>query len=1432
VTLSGWHHVAVVYENSTPTLYVDGAAVRTGQASPRIVHPSADVASANAPWGNYGAFLGSVTDLRIWNLARQPEDIVLNFGAVLTGTEPGMAGLWRFDEGTGTTVHDSSSPAHNGTLAGGYSWTPGTGLAERYVVVAENNDPSLPGLPVGLHVIQIGNQLTRGYLALIQPDNVLDERVTIRHSADFAGDPTRFIFQWYYQLDHTNFDPTLMPTTTNGVVIDPGQWIPYPTTPPDGTGANDITLGSGQLSGLITLSDTWFIMRYGYVSSPSGQTNWSDWAGDPSATIAPRAMFVPGWVKRVLKGINLFAQRSSDFLDNSVNTLASALGQSGPRYEGDVALNPDKLDQFGLIEIYTTILNRARNLSINGTPPVDFAPANSALLLAAGNIADLYVLHANEAFAEAEDPTIGLTTDSPQVGSMASSIFAFENQVDSLLEQELVLLRGRDDHSEGVGAAPVYNRFYWNFTGGEGELAYVSKFGIPDQNSDGFINALDAQILYPQGHGDAWGHYLTALTTYYDLLRNSNYTWIPRAQNTIVAGVPVLVNYEDERNFASTAAAKAHTGAEIVARTFKLNFTEDIVTRVLNPPDTDPLRAWGISDWGRRAAMGAYFDWITGNAILPPVDPDPSHTGIQKIDRTTVSELAQIVAESDAILNTIAQFDAGLNPLGFATSVVPFDIDPELIDTGFSRLTHFEQIYDRALQALQNAEVTFNRATELSSELVNQQNSVSDYSVAVFNQELSFRNQLIAIYGYPYAGDLGPGGAFPSDYVGPDLTHWMYVDTLDVTPANNPRGEGFTDLYSTIYGIATDWSAQFPSAKFASFVLDAVNPATNSTIQVEYPISAANYAFQAPSEWGSRRAEGSLQTGIRQLVLAQAQFRQAATVYDTHVKDLENQANLLSLRFGLASNQIRLLTIKQAVLTTFDTLILAAKTTKIISDGIKDDIDGFGDALERLVPNVVGLSDDAFAPIAAAVILSGQFAKTLPEKVAQGAEILDNGFEFAKDVAELDIDRQAEVNEQNFELEQQVKELEDVVLQEAPLRLDLFNANQAVIQAARTLETQLAAGQQVLERRTVFRKQTAGTISADRYRDLALRTFRNDALQKYDTQFELTARYVQLAASAYNYEVNGADGGDATSYMADIVKERNLGELNNGDPVVGRVGLATILGRLRQNFAVLKGQLGLNNVQNTQTRFSLRTEAFRILPTGTNSADANWRSKLQQAMVTNLWAVPEFLRYCRPFAPQSAGPQPGIVLHFSSTITAGQNFFGRPLGPLDSSYDPSQYSTRVRSVGVWFSNYDSNNLSATPYVYLIPTGADLLRSPKDTSLAFRSWQVVDQSIPVPFPISSSDLDNPDWIPGVNAQAGNLVDIRRHSAFEAFQDGTFDASQFTTSTRLVGRSVANTQWVLIIPGAYLLGDPAAGLNDFINKVSDIKLYFQTYSASGN
>ena len=48
----------------------------------------------------------------------------------------------------------------------------------------------------------------------------------------------------------------------------------------------------------------------------------------------------------------------------------------------------------------------------------------------------------------------------------------------------------------------------------------------------------------------------------------------------------------------------------------------------------------------------------------------------------------------------IDEADAGMNPLGLANGVVPFDIDPSQVDAG---KTHFEQIFERTLTAFDNA---------------------------------------------------------------------------------------------------------------------------------------------------------------------------------------------------------------------------------------------------------------------------------------------------------------------------------------------------------------------------------------------------------------------------------------------------------------------------------------------------------------------------------------------------------------------------------------------------------------------------------------------------------------------------------------------------------------------------------------------------------
>jgi len=1410
--ISGWTHVAVTYTNGRASLYLNGTLVHVGQPllSGYTVHPGYGL-GGNQSRPDFGRYAGSLNEVRIWNYAVPQSVLQARMGRRLTGSETGLVGCWRLHDGVDTAVSDSGPRHLPLTMAGGVQWDEGsapTFLFPHYQVVAENNDPTLSGQPVVLHVIEVSGGPYTGSLQTILPDDVMDQRTTMRHNADFAGDPQLLEFQWYY-YPAAGGDAPPLPDPANPTA---NGWIPFPDS---GQGVNDITVGEGDVSSLITMSDNWFIMRYrGYMID--GQTNWSAWIGDPSSTTVPRPMLLEGWIQRVLAGINLFNQRNTDFLNFQVNTLVSSLAQAGQRYEGDVALNPGALDTPGLIQIYQTVLDRGLSLSANGTPPVDYAPADQALLLAAGKISDLYMLFGNEASADAADPTIGLNPRLPSGGSLASSLFAFENQVSSLLEEELCLLRGRDDSSAGVGAAPVYNRLFWNFTGGDGEVAYVATYNMSDYNADGSINAADAAILYPQGHGDAWGHYLTALTAYYNLLRNPNFTWTPQTEDVVLGGTSLEVGYLHERKFAAAAKARTITGVEIMDRTFRWDYSDDPTRLWAGYKDSNPQRAWGVTEWGWRAGAGALFDWVAGNAILPA--SDTNHTGIQKIDRTTVPELAQITSDALRIQSILDSSDQGYNPLGLSANTVPFDLDPTTLQTGPFRTTHFDQIYARALSALQNAVTTFNQASELTDALRVQADSESNFGSAVELQELAYRNQLIGFFGYPYSGDIGPNTANPSGYIGPDLYHWMYVDVSAVTPETTAPQTNFTALYKAF----TDGAGHY-GFQFSADTLNQLDTGASATLQVNYPISLSGYFFQPPPAWGSRQAEGSLQTSLRNIAQAQTAFAQASAAYNSQVAAIRSQLNLLEARYALNDTQIRILNSRLITQSTMHSAVLVAQGVQLAADEFSQTTSKITGGLVEAYPKVVGLADDPFAPIRGALLEAEIVPQQTLQTLKNAAALGQAGAEFAQAETDLILDTQQAQAQITFDEAQAVIDLQAQVRTEAGLRLSLVQQANSLMQAVNTYQTTLAQANQLLQQRLVYRQLTSGSLAEMRYGDLAFRIFRNDALQRYDTQFGLASRYVYLAAKAFDYEVN-LDSAGASDLATSVVAERNIGELENGVPSAGRNGLASILAQLKQNFEVLEPSLGLNNISSEQAQFSLRTEWQRI----TNAA--SWTALLTSSVNSNLWDVPEFRQYCRPFAPEIAGPQPGIVLSIPGThITSGLNFFGKPLAPQDYSYDPSQFSTRIRSVAVWFTGYNGTLLARSPRAYLIPVGADVLRSPDALDFTPRTWQVVEQKIPIPFPANTS---SPNFLADTLNLTDQFADWAKHSAILAYPDNGYNPNNFNPSTRLIGRSVANTRWMLIIPGAYLNGDADQGISDFINSVTDIKLDFQTYSASGN
>ena len=158
-------------------------------------------------------------------------------------------------------------------------------------------------------------------------------------------------------------------------------------------------------------------------------------------------------------------------------------------------------------------------------------------------------------------------------------------------------------------------------------------------------------------------------------------------------------------------------------------------------------------------------------------------------------------------------------------------------------------------------------------------------------------------------------------------------------------------------------------------------------------------------------------------------------------------------------------------------------------------------------------------------------------------------------------------------------------------------------------------------------------------------------------------------------------------------------------------------------------------------------------------------------------------------------------------------------------------------MGVWIEG--ENALSALPKrpeVYLVPTGLDYMRVPISSgsaSSATRAWQVVDQVLPVPYALADSDWEATDWSALKDIYSNALCVQRRHPAIRANVGASFDeASTLVYNSRLIGRSVWNGEWWVLIPAASLNADSNTGKNAFLDNVKDIHLYLKTYSFSGN
>ncbi|MGY8642298.1 MAG: hypothetical protein ACKVJU_14545 [Verrucomicrobiales bacterium] len=1372
-----------------------------------------------------------------------------------------------------------------------------------YVTIAENNREELSGAPISLHIIEIIPDRYRGAISVHEGADVFSEKITLQHNGEFGGNTDDLYYEWWIRdaaplgVINKESDPEILDngflkeTDSDGNTLWQ-QYIPEERASLTSDLAIHRGLNTIVFEGRpdVTLADKLVLMRYRHKD----ETGWNlvpfevadskvawepnspapfQWAGaanSPQTGADGGKVYIPqlvmGWVKRVLDRINPYEARYNDFYSSeSPATYSSQIQIAGAPSVGAVALNPDKnvIENVGLIELYETVLQRAKDLSIglgNNNPGI-----NQALLLATTRLSVLYELLAREAYSDAQDPTIRVTGDSG-LGSVASFTHAFQNMEADLMHEELALLRGTDFGK----SYPVYNRIFWNYAKGLGEAAYNVNYNIYDENADGFINEDDARALYPQGHGDSWGHFVSAIDMHYTLLQHPSFSWRTRSELYSLMQNVLEVDFLDEKTFARLAAGKARAGRDIVRGTYRLNYTQDPDGQWQGYTDAaDPARAWGVSEWAHRAGQGAYFDWAVANALLPdeagdatPVD-DPEN--LDRIDRHAAEdEISEITGGLHEIQLAMDEANGGVNPLGFDTDAIAFDIDPTALLVSSAQKTQFEQIYERALSASRNAVATLDYATKAENKLRALGDDTNAKIAEAFSQDLDYRNRLIEIFGRPYNGQIGFGKPYPEGYQGPDLLLYMYLDRTSINQIvpgnNNLTGTDYTEI-SAEWARGKIWSSDnqhlqdlYTNTGLNKAAFDsAFNTYLNGSGFVDYddlpdsqltlPVRrTASYAFQvdAADQWGKRTSYGKLQQLLERMLQEEMALKKASAEYVGFLGDLDSLVTRLEQELGRAKRRgvigdesatefrsirdtIRDLRAAQAAANI--TVDLADRTATMISEFTPDSfVAGFsfgGDLLSTAAGSIFGVAN----AVAAVANIASQ---------AYEADIVRQSINLDENIEALG--RQLGRIDQIAEIEGIMEEIENLSGDDEPIRTEIGMLIQQLEITRQAYATAQAEGFRLLKEREGFNTGLAGAVQGNRYNDMIFRLSRNEAMNKYQSAYNHAARYAWMAARAYDYETNLDPGNPAApgQLLDRIVKERQLGLWSGGQPQVGQGGLAEILSQLNSNFQVLKGQLGLNNPQSEVEKISLRSELFRI---GSGaSSDARWKDALNARRVDDLTSIPQFVRYCRPFSTPEEGKQPGMVIRFSTHINNGVNVFGKQLASGDHKYSTANFATKVSGFGVWLDNYNAAGLATSPRAYLVPVGADFLRTSTSAEPVTRAWNVVEQRIPTPFTINQNDLRSPGYIPTLNGIDGGFAELRRHGDFRMYHgtpnsNGAVDDSELILNSRLIGRSVWNSEWMLIIPGAGLHADPATGLENLAKKVTDIKIHFKTYSHQG-
>lgn len=122
VTNGAWNHVAATrsIETGVVLIYVNGVLEGAEAGSTHVLDDAASIDLGGRKGRNF--FSGELSELRLWSRVRSQAELLASWRSALTGTEPGLTGYYRLDEGTGATARDLSPSQADATFAAAIEW--------------------------------------------------------------------------------------------------------------------------------------------------------------------------------------------------------------------------------------------------------------------------------------------------------------------------------------------------------------------------------------------------------------------------------------------------------------------------------------------------------------------------------------------------------------------------------------------------------------------------------------------------------------------------------------------------------------------------------------------------------------------------------------------------------------------------------------------------------------------------------------------------------------------------------------------------------------------------------------------------------------------------------------------------------------------------------------------------------------------------------------------------------------------------------------------------------------------------------------------------------------------------------------------------------------------------------------------------------------